>query len=327
MWPVPLLLIAGILGGDLVLVLRTPTPDALTAEATLRVHGELAAAGYDVRTRERRGPVQVDVMQAAEEGDPLAVVAVVRVADGTGVRQAELWFFDRRSRDVRMHAMDLSGEVPERAPSVLAVRTVELLRAWLAAPPPGAARPVAPPADLSAVTTPASRPPLVFVGGGLAALAGRGGLSGSWHGAATLGVRPWPALTFGATVVGGGSSQLNDATGSAEVRETFVLGELAYRGGARRRVRPSGWLVGGVDDVAGRGFGAPGFEGRSGSLVAAAFGAGVGLAARVAGPVELRLGVRSVWITPRPALTLGRGLGAELGGPTVIAALEVVVWP
>ncbi len=149
-----------------VALVESRSPDALLAEATMRVRAELAAAGFDVELLEASpgADPRAEVESAGLDPPPVATLAILRTSSAAAV---DIWVADRLTGKTLVRRIDVNDVSRERAPTVLAVRTVELLRASLLeattagepetpekAPTP---RPV--PTDVARWMTPPSMPP------------------------------------------------------------------------------------------------------------------------------------------------------------------------
>jgi hypothetical protein len=100
------------------------------AEVTTRLRAELAAAGFGVEelVLEAGADVQERVAAAGLAVTPDATLAVAGEDGAAGV---DLWLSDPRTHDSVFQHVDMPAVARQRAPSALAVRAVELLRASL----------------------------------------------------------------------------------------------------------------------------------------------------------------------------------------------------
>jgi hypothetical protein len=114
-----------------VVVVRSPTPTPIAAEATVRLRGELVSAGFDVRVIDP--PLGTDIRasleEAAEGPEVEAVVAILGDASGDGAEDsAELWVIDRvTGKTVVKRVQNHAGST--HSAEVLSIRALELLRA------------------------------------------------------------------------------------------------------------------------------------------------------------------------------------------------------
>jgi hypothetical protein len=130
-----LLVICGLLTGvaqaATVVLVRSPRPSAVTAEATVRLRGELVSAGFDVRVIDPPigADIRVSLERAAAGPDVEAVVAILGDAVSDPFEDsAELWVIDRvTGKTVVRRVPSQPGSA--RAAEVLSIRALELLRA------------------------------------------------------------------------------------------------------------------------------------------------------------------------------------------------------
>jgi hypothetical protein len=113
-----------------VAVVHSQETDEVLSEAATRLRGELVAAGFDVRElviAEGSDPKeQVDA--AGLSPTPVATIAINKDDDTASL---DVWVTDRATHEMVVRHLDAAGVNRKRAPAVLAVRAVELLRASL----------------------------------------------------------------------------------------------------------------------------------------------------------------------------------------------------
>lgn len=119
-----------------VVLVRPPAPSAVAAEATVRVRGELVAAGFDVQVID--APPGVDIRTALEDAatgpEVEAVVAILgderkrNPLTDSKKDSAELWVIDRVTGKTVVRRVDTEpGSL--RSAEMLSIRALELLRA------------------------------------------------------------------------------------------------------------------------------------------------------------------------------------------------------
>ncbi|WP_437680947.1 hypothetical protein [Sorangium sp. So ce131] len=126
-----------------VAIVEVDADDALVREAATRLRAELGAAGFEVVhiPRPPGGDLRAALDRAAEEAGAFAAAAISRSRAGA---TADLWIVDRVTQKTVVRTVEVAGAA---APSVMAVRAVELLQASLLeanllaarSPPDGAA--------------------------------------------------------------------------------------------------------------------------------------------------------------------------------------------
>jgi hypothetical protein len=113
-----------------VAVVHSQEADDVLAEAATRLRAELVAAGFDVRelvVAEGSDPKE----QVDAAGLSPAPVATIAIVNDEGVATLDVWVTDRATHELVVRHVDAAGASHKRAPAVLAVRAVELLRASL----------------------------------------------------------------------------------------------------------------------------------------------------------------------------------------------------
>jgi hypothetical protein len=303
--------------------------DPHTHAAIERLRGELAAAGFTV------------VSDGASAGDSVASVSLVRTARATDVHVS-----DRLTGKTLVRRIDAD---PERAPRLVAMRGVELLRASLLelqSPPhddvppvtPALAQPPAPeiarfvaPAPPVAEKLPAPPPSAHWIDhaafdAGMAVLASTDRLGPAV--APKLGA--WLALpaSFAARVqlVGPAfQSGLANADGTAVVRQELATVDLAWTPMLGRTLVPFIALGGGPYHLHVQGTPSlAGLTGASNDVWAALFAGSLGLALRIAPFVSLAAEGRAFAIAPHPTVTIGNQTVASAGSPSLLASLSLV---
>lgn len=124
----------------LVILVRPPSDRADLAEAPTRIRAELEAAGFAVETVDGDPSLepreQLRQIERQSTRDP-APVATIVLADAAAGMAADIWVADRRGDKTTVRRIDIAATA--QAPSILAVRTVELLRASLLETAPASA--------------------------------------------------------------------------------------------------------------------------------------------------------------------------------------------
>jgi hypothetical protein len=310
-----------------VLVLERAGASALEHETLSRLKGELRSLDFEVITLEldaARDPQEaVDV-----EGSQLAPFAALTLAaHGSGLR---LWMSDRASSQLLVQ--DWSEE-DARLPATVAVQSVELVRARLAA-----SREVAPPtADV--VAPPAPLPPSP----------GAPGLRFEPQAGMALAIEPGAAVTsympvarllvstrLGAAFSGGlrlgagalGSALSFEATGgSARVTQTFVLLDAWLGIWPEARVRPYATVGAGVDRRHVEGDAEPGYVPETRDLVSPLASAGVGVFAELAAPLGVSLDAQGLFAGHPARVRIDSTDVATLGRPSLLLSLALVLTP
>ena len=334
----------------------------VATEALTRVRGELQAARFEVITEvvapdvDRRATVEREVRR----GNARAAFGIF-----FGGGSAEIWVTDAATGRSAVQTLPLDAASPERRAAVLAVKAVDLLKAtlaeiWINPPvtPAPAPVPVAEPSRSAASAEPTStiasaplhaeapvrtaevdleprsEPDLSYSS---ASLGRRTDLEvgAGWIGAGSINTwAPMVAISaftghFGARLVGAGfgsSGELDQPAGSAQVRYSLALGELAVRQPFGRHFETTASLSAGATRLSVDGTGATGYAGSSARVWSVAGGGGVGAAvsisrfiiaidARVlvsATATEVRIDGEDVLRAGRPLIWLGGSAGIRL---------------
>ncbi|XYI01556.1 hypothetical protein ACMHYB_18105 [Sorangium sp. So ce1128] len=338
-----------------VAIVEADADDPLVHEAATRLRAELGAAGFEVVSvpRARDGDardVRAALERAAQDAGAFAAAAIFRSRAGA---TADLWIVDRVTQKTVVRTVEVAGAA---APSVMAVRAVELLQASLleanllaSRPLPGgaAADSVAVPDDVrrwmapvrrQAAADPAAERPGMLAGigveAGLTALQSTGGIGPA--------LGPALRLSYGGGAAGGGvlpaglaarltfagptlAPALEGALGTVSVRQEMALLEAVWAletGGAVSPVLSAG--VGGFHLFI-SGDPLPPLRSATGEVwsVAAAFGAGAGL--RVTERAALLLDAHAIFAEPRAVVTLGGERLGSAGRPTLAGFLGLLV--
>ncbi|WP_438019927.1 hypothetical protein WMF18_13030 [Sorangium sp. So ce315] len=343
-----------------VAIVEADADDPLVREAATRLKAELGAAGFEVVVVPRAGDgdVRAALERAAQDEGAFAAAAIFRSRSGA---TADLWIVDRVTQKTVVRTVEVDGAA---APSVMAVRAVELLQASLleasllasrARPRPDGAADgggVAVPDDVRrwmapvrrrAAAAPAAERPGMFAGlgveAGLVALQSAGGVGpalgpalrlsygGGADGGGGGGVLPAglaARLTFAGPTLG---PALEGTLGTVSVRQEMAFLEAVWAletGGAVSPVLSAG--VGGFHLFI-SGDPLPPLRSATGEVwsVAATLGAGAGL--RLTERAALLLDVHAIVAEPRAVVTLGGERLGAAGRPTFAGFLGLLVRP
>ncbi|WP_437941106.1 hypothetical protein [Sorangium sp. So ce341] len=335
-----------------VVIVEADADDPLVREAATRLRAELGAAGFEVVSvpRGREADARAALERAAQDEGAFAAAAIFRSRAGA---TADLWIVDRVTQKTVVRTVEVSGAA---APSVMAVRAVELLQASLLeasllssrAPPDGAAggeRAAVPedvqrwmaPVRRQAGAEPAAERPGMFAGfgveAGLAALLSAGGIGpalgpalrlsyGAGVGGGALPAGLAARLTFAGPAIG---PALEGELGAVSVRQEMALLEAVWApdtGAAISPVLSAG--VGGVHlFIAGDPL--PPLRSATGEVwsIAASLGGGAGL--RLTDRAALLLDAHAIFAEPRAVVTLGGERLGTAGRPTFAGSLGLLV--
>lgn len=300
---------AGAAFAQSVVLVRPPVSDKLLVEAFNRLRAELGLQAFEVVVVEPltdpHYPEAID--ELAQAKGAFAAISFARRADA---RNADVWIADRATGKTTVRTLALD-DVPD-APSVLAVRTVDLLRESLRElapgrpPPPEVARvdPRPVPAPVRAFAQ-RERPPfrLRLTGTALVELrdvgAGYGvgiALSRRLSDRFTLG------LGFAGPLLG---ASYRASTGSASIRQELGWAELGVTAARSGIFSVEGTLGLGLYHLTARSEVAPPLSSRSDDVTSFAGSLGALFELDATDSVAAVAGISAVLLTPRPGVAIG----------------------
>jgi hypothetical protein len=299
-------------------------------DCVTRIRAELVAGGFEVSLVDpgpRADPVSIAEVMEQQQG-AVATVALVGELDQPG---AELWILDRIGPAPVVRRVQAPREDPEHLPEVLAIRTIEILRASALKLLVESTRAAAPPVVVEAVASPAPPPtprPRVFgLEAGVSLLDSVGGAGVAALPLARLRARLGDWIFARLTVAGLGTRPRVDSTvGSATVNQSLGLVELALALRPGRRLRPTLALGGGAFHFESEGVGLYPSMGVHRARFTGAADAGVGLLATVTAAVSLAFEVHALVALPHPKVRFFDVDAATLAYPAVLASLTMVAW-
>lgn len=318
------------------IVLLEPAGASATARHCLtRIGEELVAGGFDVSTVDP-GPLHDPIAIAGimeRQQRAMATIALIGDPDEPG---AELWILDRVGTSPEVRRIPAESDDRGRLPEVLAIRTIEVLKASALKlllettrppppPPPAPVVPIAAPAPvprarpfgleagisvLESVRGPgAAAVPVIRARAWLGdSLFGRVSLAG-------LGSRPRVETLIGSASVA-----------SASVAQAFGLAEVGAAFRAGHRWRPVLSLGGGALYVQSDGAGVWPYQGQRASSWAAALDAGTGVLANLASGLALSFEVHTLVAFPHPTVRFIDVEPASVAYPALLASLTMVTW-
>jgi len=308
-----------------VLLVRPPNSSSVTSEALIRMHGELASAGFDVSFATAvagvDGRASLEMLASGPGVD--AVVAILGEAAPDAI---EVWVVDRVSGKsaVRRTPYQPDGE---RDAEVLAIRAIELLRAsLLEVDIVGVATPR--PAPATSHPTPVS-PEESRWGLGVGA-----SVVMSWGG---LGPAVLPQLRVGgvlaswcvaqATVAGLGTrARLGASERTGEVTQQFGLAGLGLRWPPRKGVRPVVSLAAGALHVSAEGRAGWPYAGQTATRWSFLADAGAGMHLALGARYEMAVEAHVQLAEPYPVFRVVDGEAATAGRPSFLLTMAVVAW-
>lgn len=326
-------------------VFYPPGSSTVARRAMTRIREELLAGGFEVSSADpgpRRAPLALaDLMEQQE--DAVAVVALAGDPDEPG---AELWILDRVGTPPEMRRIPVPAVDRAQLPEVLAIRTIEVLKASelkllleSKPPPPPPRRPEmqtpAPPPRATAMATAASdeavdADPAARRFGletGISVLQSVGGPGPAAVPLVRARGRLWRALFARITVAGLGTRpRVHNDIGSSSVDQSLGLGELGVALRLGRRWRSVFSAGGGALRLRSEGEGVSPYYGLREVRLVAAVDAGAGLIADLGRQLSLALEVHGLVALPHPTLRFYDVETSTVGYPAVLASLTLVAW-
>jgi hypothetical protein len=320
-----------------VALVRSSSNDPVLHEATTRVRAELLAAGFLVVDVDQvPGDARSGVEDAAPETSSFATIAMSRAANGAS---ADVWISDHLTGKTVVRRLQVGSGA--NATAVLAIRTLELLRASLlevAARVPPAEPPMAAPVDVmkwiepalpASPAAPASPAPLSPLRGTSLAL---GALS--LHGLRGIGLAIGPTLGvsqgfgpwFGRLVLAGPllGPNLQTTTGSATVRQELGALELGWAS-VPRPVGVQAWIGAGGYDLHTDGSAAAPFRAKRGDVISFLMTAGVGVLFEIGPRVGLTADVMAMVMDPEPVVVIVNRDAGAAGLPSIGGSIGLIV--
>jgi len=296
-----------------------------------RIRAELVAGGFEVSLVDagpHADPISIAEVMEQQQG----AIATVALVGEPGQAGAELWILDRIGSAPEVRRVSAAREDREHLPEVLAIRTIEILRASALKLLVESTRPATPP--VVAETQPAAAPPPAPPRPGTFGLEAGISLLDSVGGAGTatlplgrLRARLGDWMFARLAVAGLGTRpRVETAAGSASINQSLGLVELALALRPGRRLRPTFTLGGGAFYFESDGVGTSPFRGVRMARFTGAADAGVGLLTNVTHDVSLAFEVHGLLALPHPKVRFFDTEAATLGFPALFASLTMMAW-
>ena len=325
----------------LVILLQAGTGSPTQGRCLTRIREELLAGGFDVEVVDP-GPGSDPVSVADAVSRQHGSVATIALLGDPELGPAELWILDRIGAQPEVRRILVPRDDPDRVPEILAIRTIELLRASAlsflvessrtAAPPPRPAAPPspAPPAPLrqtAPVVQPAERREPVGVEVGIAALESIDGPGAAVIPTARLRLPlPWPLLARLTFAGFGTRPRVSTSFGTADITQAFGLLEIGAVFRRQRRLNPTVTLGAGTLYVRSAGSGVYPYQGIEESRWAALLDGGVGLVARLGTHLATAFELHVLLAAPHPVIRFSGIDAATIGRPALLASWTLITW-
>jgi hypothetical protein len=316
-----------------VILVRPENPKAITAEALVRMHGELVSVGFDVQIAAT--PAGVDPRTSLEQtASGSNVDAVVAILGDATPGPVEVWVIDRVTGKSVVRRIPSQPE-SNRAAEILAIRAIELLRASLleVAMASGREPPIVPKPPPAAVTRFVERALEPRRGSRWAIEVGGSGV-GSFDGVGPA-LLPMVRLDLAlgshglmrATAAGLGTrSHVEARSGSAEVAQQFGLIEAVLRLRPHRRLQPFFSLGAGARYTSAEGRASWPYQGLTAGQWSFVTDAGTGIRLSLHSRFEIALEVHAQLAQPYPAIRFNGSSVATAGRPDLLPSLTLIAW-
>jgi len=303
------------------------------------IREELVGGGFQVEIVDP-GPVRdpfslADAMQAQHRA-----VATIGLVGDPEIGRAEIWILDHTGDHAEVRRLPAPSEDPERVGEVLAVRTIEVLRASAlkllvessrqapaSAPAPVPAPRAAPVETRCPPEVPVQSRRVVALETGVSLLISSAELEPAVMPLARLRVTATGPIIARLTIAGLGTRpRVETSRGTAAVAQELGVLELGAVFRRERRLAPTITLGGGVLHVRTDAQGVAPYMGRQDERWAALIGIGAGLVGGFGGPLAVALEAHVMLAGPYPVVRFVDLEAAKLARPAVWITLTVMSW-
>jgi hypothetical protein len=318
------------------IVLLQPSAASAGARRCLTlIRDELVAGGFVVAAVDL-GPGQDPVSLVEAMRRQKGAVAIIGLLGDPSSAPAELWILDNIGGNAEVRRIPAPIDDAERVAEVLAIRTVEVLRASAlklliessrrpSAPAPAPAVQIAAAAPPPAVPRAAAR--TVAIETGLSVLVSPGQLDAAAVPVARLRVAIAGPVVARLTVAGLGTRPLVETSrGAASITQALGLVEVGLVFRRDRRLQPAMSLGAGVLRASSDAQGSSPYLGQRDARWAALFDAGAGVIVPVGGQLALALEAHVMLAAPYPVVRFSDLDAATIARPAAWTTLTLVAW-
>ena len=315
---------------NLVIVLEPAVTNASAHRCLTRIREELLGGGFEVKVVDPG--VKTDPLSIAEaiQHQPESAATIALLGDPS-LGPSELWILDRTGARPEVRQIPVPADDEAHIPAILAIRTIELLRASALQrlvesnrirPPPA---PVRPAPELAVPVT--EHLPRVAVELGLAIVDNIGGPGPAEIPVARLDVRLTGPLFVRLTLEGLGSRpSVQTSEGSATINQSLGLVALGAIFRRDHRLMPIVSLGAGALSVTGDGEGIYPFVGHQDSTWTAIVDGGFGLATALSKYLAVTVEIHALIAAPRPVLRFSGSDAGTIGRPAFAVAGTLLTW-
>ncbi|HZL17459.1 MAG TPA: hypothetical protein VFG23_06910 [Polyangia bacterium] len=296
-----------------------------------RIREELLAGGFEVALVDP-GPSADPISIAGAIQRQRGSVATIALLGDPELGPSELWILDRVGEQPEVRRIAAPTDDPAHVPEVLAIRTIELLRAsalklLVESNRPPVVVAAAPTPVVVPPSPPPEPPPALGLEVGLALLESLGGPGPAALPTARLRLALRAPLFVGLTLAGLGSRpRVTTSQGSADVAQDLGLVEVGLAFRRQRRVSPFITLGGGALHVGSAGAGIYPYRGIDDSRWAGLVEGGVGLAVAFDGRLAMAFELQAALAAPHPVVRFSGADAATIGRPALIATWTLMTW-
>jgi hypothetical protein len=312
-----------------VVVLESPTASPGTRRCLTMIRDELTAGGFDVETVDP-GPATDPFSLAAVMRAQSSAAATIALLGDPELGRAELWILDRIGANAEVRRIPAPSDDPERVEEVLAIRTIEVLRASALKLFIESSRPAPPPAEVAPVRSaeaPAPRPRVVALEGGVSLLASPGELDAAAVPLARLRVAVAGPIVARLTIAGLGSRpRIETARGTAVITQELGVVELGLVFRRDHRLAPAIMLEAGVLHLGSDAQGTGPYLGQRDGRWSAVAGVGAGVVVGISGRLAIALETHVMIASPYPVVRFVDWQAATVARPASWTTLTLVSW-
>jgi hypothetical protein len=316
-----------------IVLLQPPAASAGVRRCLTLIRDELVASGFVVAAVDLgpgRDPVSLVEAMRRQQG----AVAIIGLLGDPSSGPAELWILDNIGGHADVRRIPAPIDDAERVAEVLAIRTVEVLRASALKLLIESSRP--PPAPAPAVHIAAAAPPpavpraaarTVAIETGLSVLVSPGQLDAAAVPVARLRVAIAGPVVARLTVAGLGTRPLVETSrGAASITQALGLVEVGLVFRRDRRLQPAMSLGAGMLRVSSDAQGSSPYLGQRDARWAALFDAGAGVIVPLGGQLALALEAHVMLAAPYPVVRFADLDAATIARPAAWTTLTLVAW-
>jgi hypothetical protein len=316
----------------LVILLQSNTASPGQRRCLTRIREELVAGGFEVA-----------VVDSGPQLDPISIAGAIERQRGSVATMAllgdpelgpsELWILDRVGARAEVRRITATTSDPTHVPEVLAIRTIELLRASALKllmesnqpPPPEAS----PPSSTASVTVGLvrERPEAVGLEAGLAVLESVGGPGPAAIPVGRLRLALLGPLFARLTLAGLGTRpRVTTPLGTTDIGQNLGLVEIGAVFRRHRRLNPVVTVGAGVLYVRSDGDGVYPYQGIEDSRWTALVDGGLGFVALLEARVALTFEIHASLAAPHPLVRFSGTDAATIGRPALLATWTLMTW-